>query len=246
MGRLIFLSPLLLFVLLAADRAEDSRDADVRGIEEARQALRREAFPWYDKANDSLKPVHVDADRAERSQENDGRSYSFNLGPLPTIVSFALLVLIFGVIAWLIVRAYLLGETTLLVANTGVRQTAVDDAARIEALPFRIRSQDVDLLGEARRLYEEGKYSEAIVYLFSYQLIDMDRHQIIHLSKGKTNRQYLRELRRQPPLRSIVEQSMTAFEEVFFGGRQLGREAFEAIWRQLDRFTAMLAQPEGV
>ena len=33
-----------------------------------------------------------------------------------------------------------------------------------------------------------------MIYLFSHQLVQLDRHQIIRLAKGKTNRQYLREV----------------------------------------------------
>jgi hypothetical protein len=56
------------------------------------------------------------------------------------------------------------------------------------------------------------------------------------LARGKTNRMYLRELRQQPQLKSILELTMTAFEDVFFGNHNLSREEFEACWRQLDDF----------
>lgn len=238
MGRFIILSILAGCAAATTARAEDNPDVGARGVEEARNALRREGFPWYDKNQDSLRPVHV-------RRKPDDVDVDWDFGQWPRIVAFAITSIILATIGWLIVRAYLLRESTSLTVTNCIRQTAVDDAARIEALPFRIRGTDVDLLAEARRLYEEGKYSEAIVYLFSYQLIDMDRHQLIRLSKGKTNRQYLRELRRRPRLRSIVEQSMIAFEEAFFGGRQLERRRFEAVWQQIEPFTTIVAQPEG-
>jgi hypothetical protein len=118
----------------------------------------------------------------------------------------------------------------------------VDDRARIEALPFRIRRGDIDLLAEAKRLYEEGKFGEAIIYLFSYQLVEMDRHQVIRLAKGKTNRQYLRDLKRIAPLRTLLERSMVAFEEVFFGGHTLDRARFESVWQQLGQFDALVTE----
>ena len=52
----------------------------------------------------------------------------------------------------------------------------------------------LDLLAEARRHYQAGNYGAAIVYLFSFQLVQLDQRQIIRLAKGKTNRQYLREV----------------------------------------------------
>ena len=72
------------------------------------------------------------------------------------------------------------------------------DADRVEALPFHVRAASGDFLAEARRLYDAGHYSEAIVYLFSYQLVQLDKHHVIRLAKGKTNRQYVRETRQRP------------------------------------------------
>ena len=69
-----------------------------------------------------------------------------------------------------------------------------DRVDRVEALPFRVPRQATDLLSEARRQYEKGNYNEAIVYLFSHQLVELDRQHLIHLARGKTNRQLVREL----------------------------------------------------
>jgi hypothetical protein len=214
---------------------------DGNGVAEARQGLRRGGFPWYDKKTDSARPVHVDV------------PWNIGNGPktswsMPGISFWELLAIIFLAVVlctlvWLLIRAYLNREEAVAVGDSGrVRQSTVDDAARIEALPFRIRSGDIDLLAEARRLYEQGKFSEAIVYLFSYQLVEMDRHQVIRLAKGRTNRQYLRDLRRQPLLREIIERAMIAFEEVFFGGHALNRARFESVWHQLPQFTAFVTQ----
>ncbi len=77
----------------------------------------------------------------------------------------------------------------------------------------------LDLLAEARRHYQAGNYGAAIVYLFSFQLVQLDKRQIIRLAKGKTNRQYLREVGPRAALLRLVEQTMVAFEDVFFGNR---------------------------
>jgi hypothetical protein len=212
--------------------------AEAGGGEEARQALGREGFPWYDKKADAPRPVNVDVPwNISKPKGNMPGS------PFWEWVAIIILTAALVTIVWLLIRAYLnREEMTAAVDSTRVRHAAVDDAARIEALPFRIRRGDVDLLAEARRLYEQGKYGEAMVYLFSYQLVEMDRHQVIRLAKGKTNRQYLRDLRRQPSLREIIERSMVAFEEVFFGGHVLDRTRFEAVWHQLGPFTSFVTQ----
>ena len=96
-----------------------------------------------------------------------------------------------------------------------------------------MRSQ---LLAEARRLYDAGQYSEAIIYLFSHELVELDKHQVIRLSKGKTNRQYLRETRKSPLLAGLLENTMVAFEDAFFGNKQLSRDVFERSWGSLNEF----------
>jgi len=118
------------------------------------------------------------------------------------------------------------------------------DVDRVEALPFAVRKPTGDFLAEARRLYEAGDYSEAIIYLFSYQLVELDRQHLIRLAKGKTNRQYLRELRARLTLRSILETTVVRFEDAFFGRKTLTRERFEQSWQRLDEFHAELHRLE--
>ena len=83
-------------------------------------------------------------------------------------------------------------------------QPLVDDA---EALPFLAERPRGDLLGLARQHYEQGNYSEAIIYLFSYELVELDRGSRIQLAKGKTNRQYLRELKDAAPSARRLERT---------------------------------------
>ncbi len=97
------------------------------------------------------------------------------------------------------------------------------------------------MLAAARRAYEEGDFSTAIVYLFSHQLIELDRHQCIRLAKGKTNRQYLRELAQRADLRMLLSETMVRFERVFFGDQRLDQAAFEDCWRQLPQFQQLVA-----
>jgi hypothetical protein len=97
-----------------------------------------------------------------------------------------------------------------------------------------------DLLAQARYYYEQGNYAEAIIYLFSYQLVELDKFSVIRLSKGKTNRQYLRETSRAAVLAGALERTMLAFEGVFFGRRGLDRAAFEACWNSLPQFEQQL------
>ena len=94
---------------------------------------------------------------------------------------------------------------------------------------------------QARTHYEQGNYSEAIIYLFSYELVELDRSALIRLAKGKTNRQYLREAAATRSMKPLLERTMVTFEDVFFGRRTLDRSGFEACWKQLDEFQSLLA-----
>ena len=73
------------------------------------------------------------------------------------------------------------------------------------------------LLGQAREYYLAENYDEAIIFLFSYELVELDRRSLIRLAVGKTNRQYLRELGARTALASLLGQTMVAFEDVYFG-----------------------------
>jgi hypothetical protein len=119
-------------------------------------------------------------------------------------------------------------------------------ADRVEALPFLRERSRGDLLAQARLHYEQGNYSEAIVYLFSYQLLELDRSSLIRLAKGKTNRQYLREAFRVRSLGAVLERTMVTFEDVFFGRRALDRTGFEACWNQLSEFTNTIATNQAI
>lgn len=238
----------MLAALVVASLPERAWADEAAGVETARQALGREAFPWYDQHADSLKPVRV-VEPWDIPRRSTNRSWFPSFGSFSWVEAFlyGLLLAALGVIVWLLIRAYLNREETATVGTIQrVRHAAVDDAARIEALPFRIRRGDIDLLAEAKRLYEEDRFGEAMIYLFSYQLVEMDRHQVIRLAKGKTNRQYLRDLRRLPPLRTVIEHSMVAFEEVFFGGHVLDRARFESLWRQLGQFNALVVERQPI
>ncbi|MCY2978625.1 MAG: hypothetical protein NTU79_08190 [Planctomycetota bacterium] len=114
------------------------------------------------------------------------------------------------------------------------------EKAKIQDLPFEIEQTAMGLLGQAAKLRAAGDYSKAIVYLFSHVLVEMDGARCIRLTRGKTNRIYLRELRGREMLKNFTNQLVQAFEFAFFGKHQLSQESFEAIWQQLPVFEESL------
>ena len=216
----------------------------------------RTRYPWYDRQKDDVRQINLapqdDADSANRQSKwtskssPSGNTASLRgvslFGPVLQGVGLVLLVAVLLAIAYLIARAFMRNEITETVVSRVIETSR--DVDRVQALPFQLRKPTGDFLAEARRLYEAGNFSEAIIYLFSYELVELDRRHLIRLAKGKTNRQYLRETRQRPALREILERTMIGFEDVFFGHHDLTRERFEACWQQLDEFHAQLEQLE--
>jgi hypothetical protein len=214
-------------------------DASVASGQEALDKWWGESYPWYDPARDDVRRIDVSEPWWDWQWLNSGTSW------LPDSVFqwFAWLGIaaLLTVLVSLMIRAYLLRESqSQRAAAGGSGRDSPDDRRRVEALPAGDRLAHMDLLGEARRSFQAGNYRDAIIYLFSYQLLQLDKGQFIRLAKGKTNRQYLRELAGRRPLRGLVEETMVAFEEVFFGHRAMERDRFESCWSRLGEFEALV------
>ncbi len=208
-------------------------------------------FPWYDRQNDSVRRLNIvprvpPDDRGQKwnSIPIQPKPTSSNPITLPRLNLFGgilqwlgltALIVLLGIIAYLIATSFLKDEVSSGSSDRKVVEVR-RDADRVEALPFKVRAATTDFLAEARRLYDAGQYSEAIIYLFSYQLVELDRNHVIRLSKGKTNRQYLREARPRPLLAGVLETTMIAFEDAFFGNKSLSRDTFEQSWTRLNDF----------
>jgi hypothetical protein len=245
---------------------------DARAVQSAGEALRQSAsYPWYDAEHDALRDVRALRSGSDDSETREkgwqataqptkppapptvptgswfsGWNWGFSFAGLMQYAAMTLLAIAIIVLVVLLVRYFLEEEEIESAGRNGARENdnakAANDSVRLENLPFVVRERNDDPLAIAQRWYAEGRFSEAIIYLFAYQLMQLDRHQWIHLAKGKTNRQYLREVRQNAALRGITEHTMIAFEDVFFGKHPLPRERFEACWQRLDQFHKLLEQ----
>ncbi len=115
------------------------------------------------------------------------------------------------------------------------------DPARVSDLPFEAEAAMEDPFAHAKRLIELNDYNAAILFLYGYMLLALDRAAKISLHRGKTNRMYLFELQSERRLRELLWPVMLAFEDVFFGRHDLDRERFMSLWMQLDEFHTLLA-----
>jgi hypothetical protein len=226
---------LLLQLPLCMADPEQAVDAGQRALD---QSWWR-AYPWYNPQTDGLRRVDV----VEPWSCNPLADLGFGIsGGLLRWLGWAILALLLAVAVYVLVRAYRDREARLAHGGRAEPPGGDGDADRIEALPFPVGRGRRDLLGQSRRSYQQGDYSQAIIYLFSFQLVELDKQQIIRLTKGKTNRQYLREVGPRSSLRRLVEQTMVAFEDVFFGNHALDRARFESCWARLSEFESLAAE----
>ena len=203
---------LLLTVLPSAGlRAAEANPDDAAAIAAAADGLRQAArFPWYDadtrsNAAPDAATLQIPAP-AGRLAVADAANRLDQTGcwlwDLLQYAIWGLLIVTLGLLLLLLLRGL---TRRLLPSNDLDDEDAarrVTEADRIENLPFPVKRPQADLLGETRWHYEQGNFGEAIIYLFSYELVQLDTHHLIRLAKGKTNRQYLRELTADSSLRA--------------------------------------------
>jgi hypothetical protein len=257
LGQLWRALPMALLLTLAASAVPAYAQDDEEAVRAGREGLRKPVnYPWYDKSEDEVRPVKVSPPpappkagdweaktRQRQSRPNRGNS-SFWEAFLEILkyMAYVVLIAVLVMLILLLVRAFLRNESVSPASDTEISVGTEDDVDRVEALPFKVRRPKGDLLAEARRHYEAGNFNEAIVYFYSYLLVELDKGQLIRLTRGKTNRQYLREVRRQPLLFEVLELTMIAFEDVFFGHHMLLRDRFERCFHRLTEFESRIQE----
>ncbi len=231
----------------------------------ARDALRGGAYPWYNKEADGVRKIEL-LPQAVDDFEPPNRKLSYFpkirtippggggptgprgsfLGPLLNVIGYMALFAVCAVLIWMVGNRFLRREITESKATKVVETSRKVD--QVQKLPMQLASHEGDFLSMARSLMAQGNYGQAIIYLYAHQLVSLDERHLIRLSKGKTNRQYLRELRKQAPVASLVEGTITLFEDAFFGKKLITEAQFLVCWNQLDQFeslTKALAKAEA-
>ncbi|MEM9186498.1 MAG: DUF4129 domain-containing protein [Planctomycetota bacterium] len=222
-------------------------------VEAGREALGDQwNLNWYDAEADDFKVVQQkppkNYDWSWISWIGDlFTGWDFDFGSVLKVLTWIAVIALLAWLVYVLVKAYRNAELKL--------ATVVDEAddgrthvERVEALPVAVERKVVDFLAEARRLLAAGDGTMAVVYLFSHQLIELDKRRLLRLVKGKTNRQYLRELRRNTPgaprIAAIVEPTMLLFERAFFGAHPPAADRLNACFAAMDEFEAQINQAE--
>jgi len=205
-------------------------------------------YPWYDSNADSIRRLDIEPQKTKQKPQQRQQIQPSTTpyrapgggSDLLRILGWVALAVLLALIALLLIRYFLeyeSGEP----ATSSPTVTISSDVERVEDLPLDVRPKTGNFRDEALRLAREGNYARAIVFLYSHQLLQLDKQHVIRLTRGKTNRQYLREANRHEGLGGLLSRSMTAFEDSFFGGHSLDRERFENCWQDTQQMERHLA-----
>lgn len=205
--------------------------SDEQAVADGRTALQRaQRFPWYDRANDSLRPIELPE---LKERQPAGRPVDANW--LRPIVWALLIVAAVGL---------LLAAAVGLSKRRWATSAPVKNArrGRIEQLGFLEDDDSGDYFDRCLRERRAGRFERAIIYLYAHLLTELHQRQLVRLARGKTNRQYLREIG-DPALRSAVEIIVVAFEDAYFGHHRIEADRFQVCWHYWKQIEATL-QPE--
>ncbi|QDU62248.1 hypothetical protein Pan216_31150 [Planctomycetes bacterium Pan216] len=213
----------LILSALIIGGALSAEESGAAAVDHGKSALRKGSFPWYDAEKDAAKPLFP----PKRRPPSNLPAANPGAGSILNILMYVILGIVAGLLIYLVIAA--LRSHSFEREEPRAKQ-ASSQSDRIEALPTQVRKVD-DYIAEAERQFAAGNLGLAIAYLFSHQLIILDRASIIRLAKGKTNRQYLHEVARHAPsLGPTMELSVGIFEESFFGHHPIDRDRFDRFW----------------
>ena len=229
-------------------------------VEIGKEALSNKAYPWYDTSTDGPRSLetkqrpdlrsgnrhNIPLKQKQYTQNNTapaapggGGTVNQNFGGLIAGISamtwaalIALILLVIGILAWAMLR---MQSQPAVDVEAAPRRSMAES---IKQLPFDLDSPTGDFRQQAHAAYVAGDYRRAMTYLFSHVLVTLDQKGLVRLRRGKTNREYLRELRAHQPISDYYQHVMVPFEASFFGDHELSKRDFETCWERHDQFQA--------
>ncbi len=213
------------------------------------KAARKFSPPWYSIKEDAVVFLPKEKERAndtkpkKRNEEGNALKAKDSVGfheVLRVWLPVACLVVLLAVLVWFGVRA--LRERA---AQRRFREgELLRRKRRIETLAVEARDRYDDLDAAAEEALALGDLRSALIFFFSWILVEMDKHDVVLLDKGKTNLEYWRELEGRPRLRDLYREIMGKFERVYFGGFLISRPEFDKVWRLRESFSEMMLEED--
>ncbi len=252
------LATLLAFVPAGENCAHAQSDNDPA------DALKKYDYPWYDAEKDQLKLLESKTEAFPKSvgrnkialgkpkkanpQKPPGRTKTvgnnswFGDMNIETLFMLILATVILLALAFLFYK-FLDVESSGDEFSASKRKKLLSES--IEQLPFELTEGNGDFRSLAQQAYQAGDLRRAFIFLYSHVLVTLDQNERITLRKGKTNRQYLKEVWEDPKLSSYFKSVMLPFESAFFGDHDPAPDQFERCWSGLENFHSHLGQTEG-
>jgi len=225
-GLLRFLLLLLLVVVAPLPAGEsDATPANdaTPASDAARDALRQHAPPWYDATADDWLRIEVKAPTPTPSPSDRGGSGSgFDLGSAFSWLMVAVVVAATAWLIWQLVRnlAAERGEPLAEVRRAAVARAVAD----LSALPFADAQSVKDPEAALARAIAARDWRRAVAWSYALHLVELDHAGALRVSKGTTNRGYLRMLaawaEAQPGrgvLPTLLSDAVSTFERTWFG-----------------------------
>ena len=212
-----------------------------------------ESMPWVDQESGEISPKGLGEREAAVTRDRDSipeavtkkkkkttraplTAPSVGLGFMGTVFVYGVLgiaaVALIGLLVWVIMNSRIEME----LGSDDISRPDRSIAESIRHLPFEMDVAKGNFRQQAQAAYQSGNFRMALIYLFSHVLVTLDQAKLVRLKKGKTNRQYLRELSDSPPLASYYGDVMVPFEQTFFGDYPVTKDVFDNCWRGLDDF----------
>jgi hypothetical protein len=264
--RIAIWSLLALSIVLFASVSSLQADDSTLG----REAVRRGTNPiWVDRSNNEVKSPSQQLERSDVSDRHDSirqnssgsfwdRWFNSNRGNGNTnwaisdwltwlfgawrILIAVMIAILLGLALYVLFRTRVLHSLFRRRARADFEEDLEQQRSRISDLPFDIEQPILGLRAQAERFRAAGDYPKALIYLFSYLLVELDKAHCIRLERGKTNGEYLRELRSWPELSGSMKPIVQLFESVYFGRNPLDRESLDRVWTKLPSMEGAIAQ----
>lgn len=242
--RYVLIAALTLFLAAGLSIGFLTRKAPVAPQERAAanldKALERQRTPWYSSVDKEY--VYLPLLRTVKKREEEPVAPREELkDPLweklfTVVLPACFFTIIFVILLWILIRkAREKSRSNRLRLEEFARRQR-----RLETLADEAKSRYDDLKGAALEAYNAGDLRGAIIFYFSWILVEADKRELIWLDKGKTNLEYWRELDRNPEVQRIYRVIMDEFELVYYGGRSISRRAFEELWENRTLFEELM------